>query len=120
LAASVPRSEADAFAQKANRLEAALTETREKLGSAEARMRDLESRLAESIPKAEAESSMQELQGKLSESKTEADTLRERVSRLESRVAVAERELEGARSRIKELEVAAARPPAEERTSDLS
>jgi uncharacterized membrane-anchored protein YhcB (DUF1043 family) len=79
LSRSVPKTEADALMEKANRLEATLTETREKLNSAEVRSRDLESKLAES--------------------RSEGDTLR---------------------SRIKELEVAAARPPAEENHSDTS
>ena len=48
LAVSVPRIEADALSKKANGLEAALDEMREKLNSAEARNRDLELRLAPS------------------------------------------------------------------------
>jgi uncharacterized coiled-coil DUF342 family protein len=59
----VPRSEADGLAEKANRLEATLTETREKLNSAEARSRDLESELAES--------------------RSEGDALRSRIKELE-------------------------------------
>jgi len=126
-----------------------LTETHEKLNSVEARSRDLESRLAESVTKADAEaksreltdrirelesrlsesvprteldaakaqaeSTIRELQGKLSESRSEADALKEKVAGLDSRVAEAERQLETARRRIKELEAAAAKPPAEEK-----
>ncbi|MGB9023045.1 MAG: hypothetical protein WCC94_06365 [Candidatus Bathyarchaeia archaeon] len=44
--------------------------------------------------------------------------MKEKVAGLESRVAQAEGELESARRRIKELEAAAARPPAEEKPSE--
>ena len=89
------------------------------------RIRELESKLSESVPrieldaaKAQAESTIRELQGKLSESRSEADALKEKVAGLDSRVAEAERQLETARSRIKELEAAAARPPAEEKPTE--
>ena len=111
LSVSVPRTEADALADKANRLETALTETREKLNSAETKSRELEHRLSESVPrrepdaaKAQAESTIHHLQEKFSESKNEAETLRQRVAELESRIAQTEKELEAARIHIRQLE----------------
>jgi len=54
----------------------------------------------------------------LSQSKSEADVLRERIGGLESVMAVTQRELEAARSRIKELEEAAAKARTEEKPSE--
>lgn len=136
LGESIPKTESEA---KVNELQAKLSGARrelevarttiqdlqEKLSESSAKIYELQDKLSKSVPraeldaaKAEAETSIRELQGKLLESKTEADTLRERVAGLDSRVAEAERELEAARSRIKELEAAAARPPAEEKPSE--
>jgi chromosome segregation ATPase len=121
LSKSVPKIEADVLLEKANRLEAALTQASEKLGSAETRMRDLECKLAESIPKADSEARVVELQARLSESKSEADALKERAAGFESKVAEAERQLEAARIRIRQLEEAStAKSPAEEKPSDSS
>ena len=53
----------------------------------------------------------------MSESKSAADSLREKIAALQFRIAEAERELEAARSRIKELE-AVARSPAKEKPPD--
>jgi len=84
-------------------------------------MRDLESKLAESIPKADAEARVGELLARLSESESEADALKEKVAGLESKAAEAERQLEAARSGIKELEEAStAKPPAEEKLSEAT
>jgi chromosome segregation ATPase len=67
----------------------------------EGRIRELESKLSDSVPrteldaaKAEAEGRMRELQASLSESKSEADALKGKVAGFESRVAQAEWELE--------------------------
>jgi len=54
----------------------------------------------------------------LSQSKSEADVLRERIGGLESVMAETQRELEAARSRIKELEEAAAKARTEEKPSE--
>jgi len=77
------------------------------------KIRDLESKLSQSIPRteldtanAEAESRIRELETKLTESKSETDALKEKAAGLESRAAEAERNLEAARQRIKELEAA--------------
>jgi peptidoglycan hydrolase CwlO-like protein len=94
--------------EKANRLEAALTEASGKLNSAQTRIRDLESKLAESISKADTEARIAELQARLSESKSDLDALKEKLAGLESRTAEAERDLEAAKSRIRDLEASMA------------
>ena len=111
LAASIPRTEADALVDRANRLEAALSETREKLDAADRKSRELEYKLSESVPrreldaaKADAKSAIHDLQEKLSESANEAEALRQRVAELESRIVEAQKELEVARTRIRQLE----------------
>jgi len=128
---AVPRSEADELKARVAELEGKIAQSIPKR-DAEAesreltdRIRELESKLSESVPrteldaaKAQAESTIWELQGKLSESKSEADALKEKVAGLESGVDEAERQLETARSRIKELEAAAAMPPAEEKPTE--
>ena len=83
------------------------------------KVQNLASKLAESVPKTELESlrstlesSVRDLEARLAQSipKTEAESLKEKVAGLESRLSEAERELEAARVRIKELET---KPPAE-------
>jgi chromosome segregation ATPase len=110
LSGSVSKTEADALGKKANDLEAALTETSGRLSSAETRIRELESKLAESISKADAEARIAELQARLSESKNGLDALKEKLAGLESRTAEAERDLEAAKNRIKDLEASAVKP----------
>jgi len=111
LAQSVPKSEGDALSENTSRLEATLTETREKLTLAEANGRDLESKLAESVSRTEletartaAETRISELQTQLSESKSEVDALREKIAALEPQVT--ERELDTPTEHIEEIESA--------------
>ena len=68
------------------------------------------------MAKAEAASTIQQLRKELSESETKAGNLQGKLAELEARVAEAERELEAARKRIRELE--AAKPPTEEKASE--
>ena len=83
------------------------------------RVRNLASRLAESIPKTELESLRSSLESKVrdleaglakSMPKAEVESLKEKVAGLESRLAEAERELEATKLRVKELET---KPPTE-------
>ena len=110
LSRSVSKTEADAVVKKANELEAALNEASGRLSSAETRIRDLESKLAESISKPDAEARIAELQARLSESKSDVDALKVKLAELESRTAEAERDLEAAKSRVRDLETSSEKP----------
>ncbi|MGA2784631.1 MAG: hypothetical protein ABSF09_08040 [Candidatus Bathyarchaeia archaeon] len=106
LSRSVPKSEVDALNENASRLEATLSETREKLTLAEAKGRELDSKLSESVSRTEleaaktaAETRISEIQTQLSESRIEADALREKLAGLE----VTESELEAPMMPTEEL-----------------
>jgi len=106
LAQYVPKSEVDALNENASRLEATLSETREKLTLAEAKGRELDSKLSESVSRTEleaaktaAETRISEIQTQLSESRIEADALREKLAGLE----VTESELEAPMMPTEEL-----------------
>jgi chromosome segregation ATPase len=86
------------------------------------KLRNLASKLAESVPKTELESlksalesNVRDLEARLAKSipKAEAESLKEKAAGLESRLVKAERELDASRLRIKELETAQTKPPAE-------
>ena len=122
LAESIRKAESEA---KVNQLETKLSDARRELEVAKTKIDELQAKLSNSVPRtemdsarAEAESRIQELQEKLSDSKSNADALQEKVAALEPKVAEAERKLDAARSRIKELEAAAPKPPTEEKLSE--
>jgi hypothetical protein len=110
LSSSVSKAEAETVVKKANELEAALTETSGRLSSAETRIRELESKLAESIPRTDAEARIAELQARLSQSKSDLDALKEKLAGLESRTLEAERDLQAAKNRIRELQASTSEP----------
>jgi len=121
LAESVPKTELEALREtlqaKVSDMEIKLCRyvPKEEADILRIRLRDLESKLAESIPKLEAESRIGELQARLSESKNETNALKEKVARLESKLA------EYARSHIEGLEeVPTIKPPTEEKLSELT
>jgi len=87
------------------------------------RIKNLESKLAESVPKAvktDLEAKIAGLESKLAESvpKSQAEALKDRLMETESKLSECGAELATTKARVKELELAIAKPTAEETPSE--